>query len=530
MPEPDAVRPRFQAMERHMRWIPGWQPLDEPEAILPTALEMPDDASLAARRIDALIVGVLTIGLAVAAATVPVGLVLLLGCWKRSEDPDYRLLIRAETDGGEAEQWEEEFEMVLGPVKTAVFAVYYVCNIIFLLVLTSWSKAENLMLGGVGLDWEVIWMWLVVVLSADVVGYSFRAAQAAIMKRHIKVTDPALSMVMSVFPILGPRVDLLKDCLFAGSVFQLAVCQPDDSWRRTAGFLIGNAALLTIFLPAPFLFWFATTRRDLASEFWPALVARLRTTAAEKQERSQQVSPSQRDGDVCSEEQTMWDWVKQKGMGFAVPKLVAQCTQSRLWTALGEDLPQAILAIAAMVVFEQYSGMLLFNLVVSGGKILAVFSLRESIWQTELYLVDPVTCAAFVVSCGREISEQVLHDVAKKGWVDHVAALLSAGVHKDAQNEFGDTPLHEAAANGHADCVELLLKAGADKDAQNEFAGSTPLHLAARDGHFDCMELLLKAGVDKGLKDDDGQTALDRAANEACKALLEKASGSDTRT
>jgi len=133
MPEPDAVRPRFQAMERHMRWIPGWQPLDEPEAILPTALEMPDDASLAARRIDALIVGVLTIGLAVAAATVPVGLVLLLGCWKRSEDPDYRLLIRAETDGGEAEQWEEEFEMVLGPVKTAVFAVYYVCNIIFLL-------------------------------------------------------------------------------------------------------------------------------------------------------------------------------------------------------------------------------------------------------------------------------------------------------------------------------------------------------------------------------------------------------------
>ena len=65
-----------------------------------------------------------------------------------------------------------------------------------------------------------------------------------------------------------------------------------------------------------------------------------------------EVSPSQRDGDVCSEEQTMWDWVKQKaafllevrltrcsaraafglvqGMGFAVPKLVAQCTQSRL--------------------------------------------------------------------------------------------------------------------------------------------------------------------------------------------------------
>ena len=38
---------------------------------------------------------------------------------------------------------------------------------------------------------------------------------------------------------------------WAGSVFQLAVCQPDDSWRRAAGFWSGNAALLTIFLPAP---------------------------------------------------------------------------------------------------------------------------------------------------------------------------------------------------------------------------------------------------------------------------------------
>lgn len=45
-----------------MRSFPGWQPLDEPQAVLPTAPDLPDDAALAARRIDALIVGVLTIG------------------------------------------------------------------------------------------------------------------------------------------------------------------------------------------------------------------------------------------------------------------------------------------------------------------------------------------------------------------------------------------------------------------------------------------------------------------------------------
>ncbi|CAE7907464.1 unnamed protein product [Symbiodinium necroappetens] len=109
------------------------------------------------------------------------------------------------------------------------------------------------MLGGAGLAWEIIWLWLVVVLATDVVGYFFRAVQAAWMKRQIDLADPFISIVMSVFPVLGPRVDLLKDCLFAGAVFQLAACQADGLWRRTVGFCLGNAALLTIFLPAPAL-------------------------------------------------------------------------------------------------------------------------------------------------------------------------------------------------------------------------------------------------------------------------------------
>ncbi|CAE6948374.1 unnamed protein product [Symbiodinium sp. CCMP2592] len=258
LPEGDTLRTRFVYMEHFMRSVPFWQPLNDPKDVLPTALHMPEDAALAARRIDALIVGVLTIGLALVATTVPVGLVSLLGS-SGSKEEESRLLIQAEAGAGEASQEEEEFEMRLGPVKTAVFAVYYVGSIVFLLVLTSWSKSENLMLGGAGLDWEVIWLWLVVVLSTDVVGYSCRAVQAAIMKRQLSLAGTAISTVMSVLPVLGPRVDLLKDCLFAASVFQLAACQ-HDSWRRAAGFWIGNASLLTIFLPVPALFWFETTR------------------------------------------------------------------------------------------------------------------------------------------------------------------------------------------------------------------------------------------------------------------------------
>ena len=55
-----------------------------------------------------------------------------------------------------------------------------------------------------------------------------------------------------------------------------------------------------------------------------------------------------------------------------------------------------LLAVIAMVVFQQYSGMLLVNLVISGGKIAAFVSLREFVWRTDLYIVDPVTCAAHV--------------------------------------------------------------------------------------------------------------------------------------
>ncbi|CAE7203165.1 unnamed protein product, partial [Symbiodinium necroappetens] len=405
--------PRFQAMERQMRSVPGWQPLDEPQAVLPTALEMPEDAAMAARRIDALIVGVLTIGLAVVAASAPVALVSLLAPtggsstgprtkrWPQARGPTVRPdrpeLPQKNTPGSfkqkrAQESWapwdacegaqeqkdEEEFEMQLGPLKTLVFAVrvYYVCNILFLLApgsaaLTSWSKAENLMLGGAGLAWEVIWLWLVArgpvpttsrvllslsefqaVLATDVLGYSFRVLQAAWMKRRIDLADPAISIVMSapashrggrtdhpglaLFRVLFPGRS--KDCLFAGAVFQLAACQA-EVWRRTAGFWVGNAALLTIFLPAPalhgpYLYVLVrndqecgkctlpqlpeASRRDLAAEFWPALVARLRVSkerppqAVEVSPPGQRLKNEQSESDSGREEQTTWEWLAQK--------------------------------------------------------------------------------------------------------------------------------------------------------------------------------------------------------------------------
>ena len=63
----------------------------------------------------------------------------------------------------------------------------------------------------------------------------------------------------------------------------------------------------------------------------------------------------------------------EKAKGFIVPKLVAQCTFGLLWARTCHRQ-------CWLVVFQQCSGMLLVNLVISGGKIAAVFVLREFIW------------------------------------------------------------------------------------------------------------------------------------------------------
>ena len=76
---------------------------------------------------------------------------------------------------------------------------------------------------------------------------------------------------------------------------------------------------------------------------------------------------------------------------------------------------------------------------------------------------DPVTFAAFAVSCGRR--EEVLLQVATDGWADYVAALLSAGADKVSLS----TPALSSAAR---------LAAEGSKHTD----GYKPLHIAAREG------------------------------------------------
>ena len=65
----------------------------------------------------------------------------------------------------------------------------------------------------------------------------------------------------------------------------------------------------------------------------------------------------------------------------------------------------------------------------------------------------------------------------------------------------------------------LLLAAGANVDKQNDY-GFTPLMKAAYHGKIEVVKELLKAGANKELKNNDGETAYDKASKEEIKALL----------
>ena len=97
----------------------------------------------------------------------------------------------------------------------------------------------------------------------------------------------------------------------------------------------------------------------MAVEFLPALGARLKAPPAESQaSEASQVTTWE----------SWWLWGQKKAKDQVISTLVSQCTEARLRTAIAEDFFQAVLALAAMVLFDQYSGMWLLNFVVSGAK------------------------------------------------------------------------------------------------------------------------------------------------------------------
>jgi ankyrin repeat protein len=105
--------------------------------------------------------------------------------------------------------------------------------------------------------------------------------------------------------------------------------------------------------------------------------------------------------------------------------------------------------------------------------------------------------------------------------VTAVRNLIERGVNINFANERGITPLHKAVFISDKAMVESLLEYKPNVDLQTKDGRNTPLMLAAEKGNANILKLLLDNGANKKLKNRKGNTALDVAKDNKCRALLE---------
>ena len=120
-----------------------------------------------------------------------------------------------------------------------------------------------------------------------------------------------------------------------------------------------------------------------------------------------------------------------------------------------------------------------------------------------------------------------LHAAFEEGSVEAVEALLDGGADVDIRDEFGETPLMSAIIKGPstslAKTIDVLLDGGADPNIQDVNGNSALHHAAKLEGKADAVPILLKNGASVVLQNNNGETAVDLATDDAIIELLREA-------
>lgn len=117
--------------------------------------------------------------------------------------------------------------------------------------------------------------------------------------------------------------------------------------------------------------------------------------------------------------------------------------------------------------------------------------------------------------------EKLLSDFIKEGDLHNFLKHIDA---TENVNELDDTGLglvHWAADRNQLNILRALLELPSLDINLQDSDGQTALHYAASCGHGDCLELLVAQNADKGIRNTDGETALDIAYDDTIVHLLQ---------
>ena len=149
---------------------------------------------------------------------------------------------------------------------------------------------------------------------------------------------------------------------------------------------------------------------------------------------------------------------------------------------------------------------------------------------TPLHFAGNSKIAKYLISKGADVNVREddkgctpLHIATRRGDVDFVKCLVSAGANVDAKTKSGRTPLHFVFSlwnndDRSIDIINFLVSAGANVDSQ-DYKGSTPLHLAAEWEKLNVAQFLISIGADVHVKDKQGMTPLHSVAKYRCESI-----------
>ncbi len=119
---------------------------------------------------------------------------------------------------------------------------------------------------------------------------------------------------------------------------------------------------------------------------------------------------------------------------------------------------------------------------------------------------------ANVALCNNRNGETAVLSAVKKGYLGIVELLMEAGADIYGKTNDNWTALTLACCNGHKMLVEKLLKLKVDPCVADDDYGMTALHMAICNGHTDVALMLIKARAGIGCKNKRGETPLMSAA------------------